>query len=130
MLPPPPPRQAPDRSINRGWRVVGVVKGWMMIATLVVLIVAAFLVRPLIVTILEKADLKASGMTMLYLEMTWLVIPLSIPAFASCLPLVRGTQRPILWMTIASLLSIVPLAFFLLGAIGGIAALYESALNG
>jgi hypothetical protein len=121
---------SPAPAGSRGWRLVGQVKGWMMIATIVVLILAAFLVRPLIFAILSKNNLAASGVTVLYLEHTWLVIPLSIPALASCVPLVRGTRRAILWMTVGSLLTVVPLAFFMLGAIGGIAALYSSVLDG
>jgi len=109
--------------------VVGRAKGVMMMATLLIMIVAALFVAPLLAGTLRDNGIKPSGVAALFLSAPWLVLPLSIPAFAACWPLVKGTERPIWWMTISTLLALIPLAFFLVGGVGAIAELYSAALN-
>jgi hypothetical protein len=40
-------------------------------------------------------------------------------------PLIRGSRHPILWMTVASILLILPFAYLLIGFLGVIGPMYE-----
>ncbi|MFZ9915807.1 MAG: hypothetical protein ACO3IB_10810 [Phycisphaerales bacterium] len=124
-----PPTTPPGRTANPGWKVVGRAKGVMMMATLLIMVVAALFVAPLLAGTLRDNGIKPSGVAALFLSAPWLVLPLSIPAFAACWPLVKGTERPIWWMTVSTLLALLPLGFFLYGAVGAIAELYTAAFN-
>lgn len=112
-----------------GWRLVGRVKGWMMVATVIVMAGASHFVASMLGGVLAENKIKASGVGALFLSAPWIVAVLSIPTLASCLPLVRGTQRAFLWMTVSTLLALIPLGFFLYGAGSCIAAIYNSAMG-
>ena len=119
----------PTASGKDGWKLVGRIKGWMMIATVVVMSGAAYFVASMLTGVLRENKIAATGLSALYLGAPWIVSVLSLPALASCVPLVRGTQRAIRWMTISTVLALIPLAFFLFGAIGCIAAIYSAAMG-
>lgn len=112
-----------------GWMLVGRIKGWMMVATVIVMSVAAYFVASMLEGVLRENKISPSGVSELYLRAPWIVTALSLPALAACLPLVRGTDRAMRWMTISTVLALAPLAFFLFGAVGCIAAIYSSAMG-
>ena len=120
----PPPGAGKD-----GWKLVGRIKGWMMVATVVVMSGAAYFVASMLAGVLRENRIAPTGVSELYLNAPWIVSVLSLPALAACLPLVRGTQQAIRWMTISTVLALIPLAFFLFGAVGCIAAIYSSAMG-
>ena len=112
-----------------GWRLVGRIKGWMMVATVIGMSAAAYFVASMLAGVLRENKISPSGVSELYLSAPWIVSVLSLPALAACVPLVRGTDRAMRWMTISTVLALAPLAFFLFGAIGCIAAIYSSAMG-
>ena len=112
-----------------GWRLVGRIKGWMMIATVIGMSAAAYFVASMLAGVLRENKISPSGVSELYLSAPWIVSVLSLPALAACVPLVRGTDRAMRWMTISTVLALAPLAFFLFGAVGCIAAIYSSAMG-
>jgi hypothetical protein len=57
--------------------------------------------------------------------MPWIGALLGIPALVSCIPLIRGTRRPLLWMSIATVFLLLPFAFLLGAFVGVMAPLYE-----
>lgn len=132
--PPPfmggPPLGAPQPAAGKdGWKLVGRIKGWMMVATVVVMSGAAYFVASMLAGVLRENRIAPTGVSELYLSAPWIVSVLSLPALAACLPLVRGTQQAIRWMTVSTVLALIPLAFFLFGAIGCIGAIYSSAMG-
>ena len=112
-----------------GWRLVGRIKGWMMVATVIGMSAAAYFVASMLTGVLRENKISPSGVSELYLGAPWIVSVLSLPALAACVPLVRGTDRAVRWMTISTVLALAPLAFFLFGAVGCIAAIYSSAMG-
>ncbi|MEY4118534.1 MAG: hypothetical protein RLZZ116_1862, partial [Planctomycetota bacterium] len=125
---PGPAAQQPTAGKD-GWRLVGRIKGWMMVATVVVMSGAAYFVASMLAGVLRENKIAPTGVSELYLGAPWIVSVLSLPALAACLPLVRGTQQAIRWMTISTVLALIPLAFFLFGAVGCIAAIYSAAMG-
>ena len=102
----------------------------MMVATVVVMTGVALFVAPMLASVLREQGIAATGVGALYLRAPWLVGILSLPTLATCWPLVRGTEHAIRWMTITTLLALIPLGFFLFGAVGCIAQIYSAALDG
>ena len=51
---------------------------------------------------------------------------LALPAVATCVPLIRGTRRPMLWMTIATIALLLPVAFLFGAFLSVVAPLYAS----
>lgn len=125
----PPPAASDEKAKKDGWSLVGRIKGWMMVATVVVMSGAAYFVASMLAGVLRENRIAPSGVGELYLSAPWIVSLLSLPALAACLPLVRGTQQAIRWMTISTVLALIPLAFFLFGAVGCIAAIYSAAMG-
>ena len=136
MRPPPPnrssPHLAPRNGLPAGLRtglvVVGRVKAILLLVSIVALCAAALFLAPLIRGILAEQQVEPSGATAAYLDMPWITVLLALPALGSCVLLLRGPRRPFLWMTLATLLLLPALGFFLWGALGAIAAIYEKAL--
>ncbi len=134
--PPPPQPAAPPRSnllqgaaLAQGFSVVGRVKGVMLVVTLALLAVASFFVNPMVLHTLRDQGITPTGWTAFLLNNAWITPLLCLPAFAAVVPLLRGAKRPFYWMTISTLLALLPLAAFLGGALGGIIAIYEHALS-
>ena len=122
----PEPPRAGGKDV---WRLVGRVKGWMMVATVVVMAAASYFVANMLGGVLRENRIKADGVAALFLSAPWIVAALSIPTLASCVPLVRGTPKAFLWMTVSTVLALIPLAFFLFGAGSCVAAIYNSAMG-
>ncbi|MFM1821902.1 MAG: hypothetical protein RI967_168 [Planctomycetota bacterium] len=125
--PPAPDHRAPPSS--RAWTIIGRVKGVALIATAVVMAAAAVFIASMLRKTLAEEGIEPTGAARLFFESPWIVGVLSIPAVAACWPLLKGTRRPILWMTVSSLLLLPPLALLLYGAVSPVAAIYEKALD-
>ena len=97
----------------------------MLIFTALLAMVACVALQPLLRGIVTAQSIKVEGFARVYLDMPWIGVLLGIPALAACVPLVRGSRRPFLWMTLATILLLLPFAFLLLGFVGCIAPLYE-----
>ena len=110
---------------NAGWTLIGRVKAGFLILTVLLAMVACVGLQPLLKGIAVEQNLKVEGFAVLFLEKPWIGVLLGIPALASCIPLIRGSRHPLLWMTVATLLLLLPFAFLLLGFLGVIAPLYE-----
>lgn len=115
---------------QRGARVTGRVKGVMMLITILVLVAAAFFLAPRMRSLASEFNVELHWTALWFTKHPWLVIPLALPALAVSSMLVAGVKRPILWMTVATVLVLLPLAFVLLGAFGPIAGMYSNALHG
>ena len=101
----------------------------MLVVTLVLLMIAAFFVNPMVQHTLRDQGITPTGWTAFFLNNAWITTVLSLPALASVMPLLRGTKRPLYWMTMSTLLALFPLGSFLFGALGGIITIYERALE-
>ena len=114
---------------SKGFSIVGRVKGVLLVITVLALIVGAFFINPVMRESLRREGIEPTGLTGLALNNAWLTALLALPALATSIPLLRGAPRPFYWMTISSILLLLPLASFLLGTLGGVVELYSRALN-
>lgn len=128
MRPPPPPRRSAS-GFQKGMVIAGRVKGVFLLVTTLALVAASVLIAPWIRKPLVEQGIEPTGLTAAYLDMPWLALLLSLPALATCVPLLRGAARPVFWMTVSTLLLVPPLGFFLWGAVGALASIYEKALD-
>ena len=145
--PPPPPRRMPRAettgsagstssttssttvALKKSVAVAGRVKGVFLIVTLLILFAATFFIAPLLGATFEREGLKISGWPGLFFTHPWIVLPLSLPALASAVALIRGVKRPIFWIMVSTALLVPPTAFVLLGVVGGWMQLLDSAMN-
>jgi hypothetical protein len=110
---------------SRGWTLIGRVKAAFLILTVLLAMVACVGLQPIFKTIVTEQRIEVGEFARLYLEMPWIGALLGIPALVSCIPLIRGTNRPLLWMGIATVLLLLPFAFLLGAFVGIMAPLYE-----
>jgi len=135
MRPAPPNRSTSTSAtgltagVRAGLVVAGRVKAFFLVFSIVALCAAALFLAPLIRGILAEQQVEPTGVTAAYLGMPWIALVLALPALGACVVLLRGPRRPFLWMTLATLLLLPALGFFLWGALGAIAAIYEKALS-
>lgn len=141
--PPPPPsrrQQTPRAPTTRstpvasgawsqGFTVVGRVKGALLVFTILALTAGSLFIGPLVRGTLREQGIEPTGLPKIYFDMPWLTAVLCIPALIAAIALMRGVARPFLWMTLSTLLLLPALAFFLLGAAGGVAMIYERAFE-
>lgn len=113
--------------LSKGWLLVGRVKAAMLVATTLLAMVACVLIRPLFAGIAADQGVKLEGFGAFYMAYPWVGSLLGIPALASCVPLIRGTDRTILWMTIATLLVLLPFGFLLGGFLSVVVPVYANA---
>ncbi len=126
------PSSPPDARSNRpsrGWQLVGWAKGVFLLLTVIAMSVVALFVDWVLEPTLVEQRVKMSGFAKVFFAAPWLVAVLSIPAVLTVLPLFLGTRRVFLWITVSSLLLLVPFAFFLLATVGSIAQIYSDALD-
>ena len=120
MMPPSSPSKP-----NAGWTLIGRVKAGFLILTVLLSMVACVGLQPILKRIVIDQGIKVGEFAQVYLDKPWIGILLGIPALASCVPLIRGSRRPLLWMTVATILLLLPFAFLVLGFLGVIGPLYE-----
>lgn len=102
----------------------------MMVATMVVMALAAYFVAGQLGSVFRENRVKLDAAAQFFFDAPWIVAVLSIPALAATVPLVRGTDRAFMWMTISTLLVLLPLGYFLWAAASGLVPLYSGALGG
>jgi hypothetical protein len=110
---------------SRGWTLIGRVKAAFLIVTVLLAMVACVGLQPIFKTIVTEQQLKVGEFARLYLDMPWIGALLGIPALICCIPLIRGTRRPLLWMSIATIFLLLPFAFLLGAFVGIMSPLYE-----
>lgn len=99
----------------------------MLLVTTLLAMVACVLLRPLFAGIVADQGVKLDGFGAFYMAYPWVGSLLGIPALASCIPLIRGTNRTILWMSIATLLVLLPFGFLLGGFLSVVVPVYANA---
>lgn len=109
---------------SRGWLIVGRVKAAMLVVTCLLAMGASLFLHPIFKSILANQGVKPSGFTEFYLAYPWLGIVLGLPALASCVPLLLGTRRTLLWMSLSSVLLLAPFAYLLGAFLSVVAPLY------
>ena len=129
MHSPPLPPDARASGPSKGWKFVGQVKGVFLILTVVAMALVALFVDFVLEPTLREQRVEMTPVAELFFKAPWLVAVLSIPAVATAMPLFLGTRRVFLWITISSILLLVPFGFFLLATVGSIAKIYSDALN-
>ena len=120
MIPSPPPSKA-----SAGWTIVTRIKAGFLIFTVLLAMAASLLLQPVLKGIVVAQDLEVEGFALIYLTKPWIGVLLGIPALVCCLPLIRGSRHPLLWMTVATILLLLPFAFLLIGFLGVIGPMYE-----
>ncbi len=110
---------------SRGWTLITRVKAAFLVVTALLAMIACVGLQPIFKTIVTEQQIKIGEFARLYLEMPWIGALLGIPALVSCIPLIRGTRRPLLWMSIATVFLLLPFAFLLGAFVGVMAPLYE-----
>jgi hypothetical protein len=110
---------------SRGWTLITRVKAAFLVVTVLLAMIACVALQPIFKTIVTEQNLEIGAFAQLYLTMPWIGALLGIPALVCCIPLIRGTRRPLIWMTIATILLLLPFAFLLGAFIGVMAPLYE-----
>lgn len=110
---------------SKGWVLIGRVKAVFLVMTCLATMGACLAIPILARQIVKEQEIVLSEFAVLFLEKPWIGALLGLPALASSVPLLIGSRRPILWMTIATLLLLVPFAFLLMGFVSCIAPLYE-----
>lgn len=97
----------------------------MVVLTAALAMIACVGIHPLLQGIARSQNLKIEGYARIYLDMPWIGVLLGIPALAACIPLIRGSRRPLFWMSVATVLVLLPFAFLLMGFLGVMAPMYE-----
>jgi len=135
MAPPPAPdargtRTAPTTNASaahsKGWLLVTRVKAVMLLFTCFLAMAASLFLHPLLSNIVSNQGVKVGEFGALYLRAPWIGVLLALPAVATCIPLIRGTGRPMLWMTIATLALLLPVAFLFGAFLAAVGPLYAS----
>jgi len=120
----PQPHGAPSNGPSRGWLIVGRIKAVMLVLTCLVAMGASLFLQPVLRSILENQNMKPTEFGAFYLAYPWLGIVLGIPALASAIPLLLGTRRTMLWISISSVLLLAPFAYLLAAFLSVVAPLY------
>jgi len=128
MQPPLPPdrhRTQTHGAPSKGWLLVGRIKAVMLVVTCVLAMLSSLLLQPVLKTILDNQNIKPTAFGEFYLAYPWLGIVLGIPALASAVPLILGTRRTMLWMSISSVLLLAPFGYLLGAFLSVVAPLYS-----
>ncbi len=135
MVPPPAPdaRQpsttpssGAGAAASKGWLLVTRVKAVMLLFTCFLAMAASLFLHPLLSNIVSNQGVKLGEFGALYMRAPWIGVVLALPAVATCVPLIRGTRRPMLWMTIATIALLLPVAFLFGAFLSVVAPLYAS----
>jgi len=109
---------------SRGWLIVGRVKAAMLVVTCLLAMGASLFLHPIFKSIIANQGIKPTEFGEFYLAYPWLGIVLGIPALASCIPLLVGTRRTMLWMSVSSVLLLAPFGYLLAAFLSVVAPLY------
>ena len=111
-----------------GWVIMGRIKAGMVVFTVLLAMVACVGLHPVLGNIVKDQGVKVEGLGAVYMAYPWLGVLLGLPALACCVPLFRGGSRTILWMSLATLLALLPFALLFMGFLAVVAPLYDIAV--
>ncbi|MEY3027198.1 MAG: hypothetical protein RLZZ238_2095 [Planctomycetota bacterium] len=104
--------------------IVGRIKAGMVVFTVLLAMLACVLLQPLLKNLAADQGVEVSGLGALYISYPWLGIVLGIPALAACVPLIRGKGKTMLWMSLATILALLPFGLLFAGFLAVVVPLY------
>jgi hypothetical protein len=110
---------------NRGLTILGRLKAGFLVLTVIIAMVACVGLQPILKGVLQDQDIEVTGIAATFLEKPWIGVLLGLPALAACVPLLMGSRRTLLWMTLGTILALLPVIYLFLGFLGVMAPLYE-----
>ena len=111
--------------MQKGLTILGRIKAGFLVLTVLLAMAACLLIHPLLRKIATEHGEEVNGYARAFLDKPWIGVLLGLPALAVCVPLLKGSRRPILWMTLGTILALLPVIFIFLGFLGVLAPLYE-----
>lgn len=125
-----PPARADATAIGRrapsnGWVIMGRIKAGMVVFTVLLAMAACVGLHPVLANFVKDQGVKVEGLGAVYMAYPWLGILLGVPALACCVPLFRGQSRTILWMSLATLLALLPFGLLFMGFLSVVVPLYS-----
>jgi len=110
---------------NRGLTILGRLKAGFLVLTVIIAMVACVGLQPILKGVLQDQDIEVTGIAATFLDKPWVGVLLGLPALAACVPLLMGSRRTLLWMTLGTILALLPVIYLFLGFLGVMAPLYE-----
>jgi hypothetical protein len=110
---------------NRGLKILGRLKAGFLVLTVIIAMVACVGLQPVVKGVLQDQDIEVTGIAATFLDKPWIGLLLGLPALAACVPLLMGSRRTLLWMTLGTILALLPVIYLFLGFLGVMAPLYE-----
>lgn len=110
---------------NRGLTILGRLKAGFLVLTVIIAMVACVGLQPILKGVVRDQNLVVTGIAVTFLEKPWIGVLLGLPALAVCVPLLMGSRRTLLWMTLGTILALLPVIYLFLGFLGVMAPLYE-----
>ena len=119
-----PPTTDPPKT-NRGLTILGRLKAGFLVLTVIISMIACVGLQPILKGVARDQDLVVTGIAATFLDKPWIGVLLGLPALAVCVPLLMGSRRTLLWMTLGTILALLPVLYLFLGFLGVMAPLYE-----
>ena len=110
---------------NRGLTILGRLKAGFLVLTVIIAMVACVGLQPILKGVARDQNLAVTGIAATFLEKPWIGVLLGLPPLAVCVPLLMGSRRTLLWMTLGTILALLPVIYLFLGFLGVMAPLYE-----
>ena len=125
MPPSANPSLPPTATPSHGWIIIARVKAIMLVLTCLFAMAACIFLSPVLARITADQDVKLGEFGTFFMNYPWVGALLGLPALAACVPLLRGGKHPIVWMTVATLLVLLPFAYLLGGFVSVMEPLYN-----
>ncbi len=119
------PSFPPTATPSHGWIIIARVKAIMLVLTCLFAMAACIFLSPVLARITADQDVKLGEFGTFFMNYPWVGALLGLPALAACVPLLRGGKHPIVWMTVATLLVLLPFAYLLGGFVSVMEPLYN-----
>ncbi len=97
----------------------------MLVLTCLFAMAACIFLSPMLARTAADQDVKLGEFGTFFMNYPWVGALLGLPALAACVPLLRGGKHPIVWMTVATLLVLLPFAYLLGGFVSVMEPLYN-----
>ena len=119
------PSFPPTATPSHGWIIIARVKAIMLVLTCLFAMAACIFLSPMLARTAADQDVKLGEFGTFFMNYPWVGALLGLPALAACVPLLRGGKHPIVWMTVATLLVLLPFAYLLGGFVSVMEPLYN-----
>ena len=119
------PSFPPTATPSHGWIIIARVKAIMLVLTCLFAMAACIFLSPMLARTAADQDVKLGEFGTFFINYPWVGALLGLPALAACVPLLRGGKHPIVWMTVATLLVLLPFAYLLGGFVSVMGPLYN-----